>query len=129
MSEVIDLDKLVPEPKKIKLNGKIIDLYPGKLKTIIKLQRAFSGLQMGNTDKIDDVITILSEIIPALKDDDMDIPLATLERLVQLAYETAMPQNNTNSAEAKMTLNDEKKTEMELKEPLPTSSESSQPTG
>lgn len=129
MSDVVDLDKLVPEPKKIKLNGKIIDLYPGKLKTIIRLQRAFTALQKGDTEKIDDVINTLSEIVPALKDDDMDIPLSTLQTLVQLAYETSMPRNNENSQEAKMTVDTEKKTEEALKEPSPTSSENTQPTG
>lgn len=111
MNEIVDLDKLVPEPKKIKLNGRVIDLFPGKLKTIIKLQRAFTGLQKGEQDKLDEVINVLSEIIPAIKDDDMDIPLPTLKVLVQLAYESALPEDTKKTTEAEMTPTTQKKTQ------------------
>lgn len=112
MADVIDLDKLVPEPKKIKLNGKIMDLYPGKLKTIIKLQRDFTALQQGDGEKLEAVINTLAEILPDIKKEEVDIPLPVLRALVQLAYETSMPSDNANTAEAKMTPSTEKKTEL-----------------
>lgn len=128
MSEVVDLDKLVPEPKKIKLNGRIIDLYPGKLKTIIKLQRAFTALQKGDIQMMDKVIDALAELIPAIKDDDMDISLPTLGALVQLAYESSLPPGSSNTKDASMTPITEKKGG-DLKKPSPTSSEDTPPTG
>lgn len=125
---VFDLDKLVPEPKKIKLSGKILDLYPGKLKTIVKLQRAFASMRDGNGDP-EEVINILSTLIPQIKDDDVDINVSTqLPVLVKLAYEVSLPNDAQQVREQNMTPSTEKKTEETLNEQSPTSSENTQAT-
>lgn len=115
--QVIDLDKLVPEPVKIKLSGKIMDLYPGKLKTVIKLQNAFSRMRDGQTGNPEEVIDILSTIIPQIKDDDVDIDVSRqLPKLVELAYEVSMPAGNRMTKEQSMAPTTEKKTQTDSSE-------------
>lgn len=99
--EILDLDKLIPEPKKIKLNGKIIDLHPGKLKTLIKLQRSFLAFQNSNGENqeqlLDEVINTLAVLIPAIKDEDMDISLTQLPVLIEVAYKASMPETKATT--------------------------------
>jgi hypothetical protein len=107
MSDVKDFDVLLPEPVKIKLSGKIIDLYPGRVKALAKIQKAFNAFK----DKPDDpelfegVIDALSLIIPSLKDDDMDIALVQIPMLIELAYQVSVP------TEAREVVTTEKKTD------------------
>lgn len=123
--EVIDLDSLAPEPKKIKLSGKVIDLYPGKLKTIMKLQKAFGEMSKGE-GSMEEVIEILSVLVPRIKDDDIDISMPVLTKLVALSFEVSMPKNIGEASKANMTPTTEKKMEITSDEPSPTSSDASQ---
>lgn len=93
--EILDLDKLIPEAKKIKISGKVVDLYPGKLKTLIKLQKAFLAFQNGSSEEqgklLDDVMECLSVLVPAIKTDDLDISMTQLPVLIEVAYRASMP--------------------------------------
>ena len=112
MSDIIDLDILQPEPKKIKLNGKILDLYPGKLKTIIRIQKAFvvfKDTQGTDSEALDKVIDALAEIIPDLKNDDVDIAVTQIPKLIELAYRSALPEDSKVVAKSEMAV--QKKTE------------------
>lgn len=106
--EILDLDKLIPETKKIRISGKVVDLYPGKLKTLIKLQKAFLAFQNGNADTqaglLDDVMECLAILVPAIKDEDLDISMAQLPVLIEVAYRASMP------TEAKVPTTVQKKT-------------------
>lgn len=107
MTDIIDLDILTPEVKKIKLNGVIMDLYPGKLKTIIRIQKAFIAFEAANgtdSEALDRVIKALSEIIPDLKKDDVDISVNQIPVLIQLAYKSALPDDATIVPKTDMTV-------------------------
>jgi hypothetical protein len=97
MSEIIDLDKLLPEPKEIKISGKILKLYPGKVKTIIKIQKAFAGFKEASPEdqskSLTSLVDILAEIIPGIKNDDVDISVEQLPKIIDLAYQSSVPEN------------------------------------
>lgn len=96
MTEIQDLDALLPDVKKIKISGKILNLYPGKLKSLIRIQKAFLAFQDAKqTDMklFDDVINALAEIIPDLKRDDVDISMEQIPVLVSIAYTTSIPKD------------------------------------
>ena len=103
MSEIVDLDKLVPEPKKVKLSGKILDVYPGKIKALIRIQKAFASFKDAGEDEkldlMDRVVTALAEIIPGIKEEDVDISMEQLPVLVNLAYQTSSNPAETPLAE------------------------------
>lgn len=96
--DVIDLDKLLPEPKEVKISGKIVKVYPGKLKVLIKIQKAFSAFKGAEPEKqgelMDNLISALSVIMPDLKNEDIDISIEQLPALVNLAYESSLPKDN-----------------------------------
>ena len=119
--EVQDLDILQPEPIKIKLSGQIIDLFPGKLKALIKIQKAFNAFQTAKADQdsFDNIVNALAVLIPRLKDDDIDISIANIPVLIELAYKVSVPN------EAKELIDTEKKTDSSPQSPI--SSENTQP--
>ena len=118
MADVINLDKLLPEPKEVEISGRIVKVYPGKLKVLIKIQKAFTAFKGAVPEKqvelMEGLIEVLSKIMPNLKDEDMDISIEQLPALVNIAYESSLPEkidlvkkNNMN-----ITPNVEKKTQI-----------------
>lgn len=96
MSDVLDLDALLPEPKKIKINGKLIDCYPPKVKHLISMQRVFARIQNAqDTDEAEKLIEdVLAPIIPAIREDDtIDFTLDQLKALLQFAQNAALRQD------------------------------------
>jgi hypothetical protein len=120
MTEIIDLDKLLPEPRMVRICGKEVTLYPGKLKALIKLQKTFSSFknadQSGQSELLDTLIDTLEPIIPDIKRDDIDLTIDQIPAVVTLAYENSVPKEEETplSNENKMTVasGDEKKTEV-----------------
>lgn len=93
MSEILDLDSLLPKPIRIKISGKVVDLFPGKLKMLVRIQdMATSLLADGNNPdigKISEIIDALSELIPALKTDKtLDISPVQITRIIEIAYQS-----------------------------------------
>ena len=93
MADVINLDKLLPEPKEVEISGRIVKVYPGKLKVLIKIQKAFTAFKGAVPEKqvelMEGLIEVLSKIMPNLKDEDMDISIEQLPALVNMAYESS----------------------------------------
>lgn len=120
MSNVIDLDKLLPEPKKVIISGKELEVYPGKIKALIRIQKAFASFKnAGEDDKLDlmnSVVEGLAQIMPGIRDEDVDISMEQLPVLVNLAYETSVPKPDGKSLTEKNQMSvsseDEKKTEV-----------------
>lgn len=118
-----DLDKLVPPPRKIKINGKIIECYPlsvTQLITVAKLQERL--MEVKTEDEIMPLIRqALGPVIPALNDEDFVLHFTQMNRLIAFAQEisTALPKNENKE------YTDPKKKE-NLAEESPSSSGSTQ---
>lgn len=106
MTEIIDLDKLLPEPKKIKISGKVLMLYPGKIKTLIKIQKAFAGFKEASTEEqsglLESVVDTLVKIIPDIKNDDVDIGIEQLPEIINIAYQSSIPKDLNLAKKNKM---------------------------
>jgi hypothetical protein len=87
--ETLDLDKLAPEPRKVKLGGKVIDVHPAKVKNLIAIQKLF--LSFRSTDKapeeqlkdMDKIIDVLRPIVPDI--DSVDFTMEQLTKLLEFA--------------------------------------------
>lgn len=113
MSEVIDLDALLPKPVKVKISGKVVDLYPGKLKILVRIQDMANGLDgKQSLEKVNEMLDLLSEIIPAIKTDkDLDISPLQVNKIIEVAYKALTPTNSEELKSAKMQVNTDKKKE------------------
>lgn len=114
MSEVIDLDALLPKPVKVKISGKVVDLYPGKLKILVRIQDMANGMSDGkqSLEKVEEMLDLLSEIIPAIKTDkDLDISPLQVNKIIEVAYKALTPTNSEELKSAKMQVNTDKKKE------------------
>jgi ASC-1-like (ASCH) protein len=85
--QILDLDALAPQPKKVKLGGKIIDVNPPRLKQLIKLVRIFSSLEnVKDKEALEDVNQIVEELeymAPGIK--DMDLTIDQMRALIEFA--------------------------------------------
>lgn len=100
MEEILDLDKIIPESKKVKLNGKTLTVYPPTIRQLLKIQRVGQDIQARiiiGLEAETKLIEALSSVIPALKEDDgsIDFNQAQLIALVQFVQSTAIPQDAT----------------------------------
>lgn len=97
MSEILDLDALLPEPKKVKLSGKILDVYPPTVRQLLRLQRigqSISDQSLSGEEAEKGMMEALSTIIPALKDDDtIDINLDQMLALIDFLQKSSVPKN------------------------------------
>jgi hypothetical protein len=98
MSDILDLDALAPEVKKVKIAGKIIDCYPPKVLQLIKMQKIWEKMQGGkltSAEAIQGLKEALTPIVPAIKnDDDIDFSIEQLTALLRFAQGTAIPDSN-----------------------------------
>lgn len=124
MAETLDLDKLLPEPRDVTICGKKVKVFPGKMKTILALQRAFGAFQQAKTGEqmaiMENLLGILCKMMPALKDEDMDIAPSQIPALVEIAYESFTPKEQEAVKEAGMEASP-KKNPKTLPKPSPTS--------
>lgn len=125
MTDLYDLDSLMPPSKKIKINGKILEIKPAKIKEYIKIVKLESRLN--NTDDPDQVqkviVETLAPVIPGIVGDDVDFTVGQIRELIKIAIEISVPQQAETSKEYQ----DPKK---KIASPVesPTSSTSTQPT-
>lgn len=95
--DILDLDALMPQPKKIKIKGKILEAYPPTTRQILKLQRAVENVQKDakNVEDIETALTdALVEIVPAIKDDaSIDFSIQQLVALITYMIDTSVPQS------------------------------------
>lgn len=105
MEEIMDLDALLPKPIKVKISGKVVDLYPGKLKILLKIQDMTNGMVGGeqSLEKIKEMLDLLSEIIPAIKTDkDLDISPLQVQKIIEVAYKALTPSESKELSSAQM---------------------------
>lgn len=95
MSELLDLDALLPEPKKIKINGKIIECHPPTIRQLLAIQKAADASTGANVDPQEAVERLeeaLSAIVPAIKEDkSIDFTLNQFYSLIKFLQEDAIP--------------------------------------
>lgn len=132
MSEILNLDALNPQPKKVKLNGKIIECYPPKVLELIELQQIFASMKgISEIDELDNVAkkfrAKLSKTIPDLEKENIDLSLDQMITLYQYLQNVPTQQVSDNLLQED---NPSKKNPEELnsQEPSPTLSEPIQPT-
>ena len=95
----LDLDAIAPEPKKVKLGGRIIEVTPPKFKNLVSLMKLVGQLgNVGNDEQktletIDELRSSLIPMIPALAEDDMDLTFEQLQVLLEFVMQTATPQD------------------------------------
>lgn len=110
----MDLDALLPKPIKVKISGKVVDLYPGKLKILVRIQNMASGMTDGeqSLEKINEMLDLLSEIIPAIKTDkDIDISPLQVNKIIEVAYKALTPSDSKELNSAQMNPSLDKKKE------------------
>lgn len=107
MSDTLDLDQLIPEPKTVKVNGKVYELKPLKLKTLLNLQKILSTAKDKSNEEMltlmDDMFASLKPIVPDIE--EMDLTLPQTLALMDFIYRN---EQATQGSEAKTV---EKKTE------------------
>lgn len=96
MSEVIDLDALVPKSRYIKLNGNEFELPAPRMETIIRLadmQKRMAATDTSDTNALNtmtkEVDALLREIVPQLE----QTPLTYVQifKLIEILSEMATP--------------------------------------
>lgn len=102
MSDILDLDALSPEVKKIKISGKIIDCYPPKLIQLIDMQKILMQIEAGNM-KPEEAITrikrVLTPIVPAMKKDkSIDFNMLQLSALLKFVTQSAISSSAVKEA-------------------------------
>lgn len=108
----MDLDALLPKPIKVKISGKVVDLYPGKLKILVKIQEMGKNLASGGAEQLSEILELLSQIIPAIKEDeDLDISPLQIQKIIEVAYNAQVPTDSKELKTAKMNPSDKKKEE------------------
>jgi hypothetical protein len=98
--DILDLDALLPPPKKVKIGGKIIEVLPLTIRQLVSVAKLEERLkQVNNEDEIMAVIReTLSPFIPALKEDQtIDFTIAQMKRLVEFAQEVSAPEPDAPS--------------------------------
>lgn len=91
--ETLDLDQLAPEPRKVKIDGKIIDVMPLRLKNLIEMQRlfltanTFEGDAEAQINAMAKIIEVLRPVVPQI--DEIDFTLEQLGALLEFAGSTS----------------------------------------
>lgn len=101
MSDTLDLDALLPEPFKVKINGRIIEVMQPSLRQLLSLQKVFINLQSALKESDADIDVIqkqlmdaVSDIVPAMKEDaEIDLTIEQLIALMNFIQEKSTPQN------------------------------------
>lgn len=98
MADIIkDLDILLPEPKQIKVGGKLYEVKPAKLKDFMAVQKLFLSLQNSKPEEqvesFSSIINVLESVVPQIK--EMDLTIRQLMALLEFVYQeelTSQPQ-------------------------------------
>lgn len=96
-TDVFDLDALLPEPKKIKIQGKIIDANPPTVRQILHIQKVMAEIKdqnLSGEEAEEKLIDVLSVIVPEMKKDkNLDFTLEQLLALITYLQKEAVPDN------------------------------------
>jgi hypothetical protein len=124
MSDILDLDAIVPPVKEIKLKGKIIKCYPLTIRQLIKLAKLEKELmQVKSEDEIIPLIkNALKPFIPEIKNNDLDFTIDQLKEIIRFAQSASVPEKATEAKEYQPKKKDN------LAEQSPSSPTSTQPT-
>jgi hypothetical protein len=109
--EILDLDAIAPEPKKVKFGGEIITVNPpkmGELMAMVKFAKKMQDADPNNTDYepiIEEMKTILDRVIPELAGKELSLSqMLALETLLsQMATPKQVEDANTTTASEKKT--------------------------
>jgi len=109
--EILDLDALVPEPKKVRFGGEIITVNPpkmGELMAMVKFAKKMEGDNTGTLDYepiVEEMKAILVRVIPELEGKDLSIgQILALETLLsQMATPQQVSEANAEPTEEKKT--------------------------
>ena len=100
MSDILDLDLLLPEPKQVKLNGKVYEVFPPTVKQILRLQKIGQGIQTGSIvgdEAESQLIEGLSVLMPALKEEEnLDLTFDQMVALIAFLQKTAVPETEAS---------------------------------
>lgn len=95
----LDLDLLEPQSKHIKLNGKLYEVFPPKVKDLVRLSRLAGQLQdINNTNSvktITDMIGVFQNIMPGLSEDNVDLSMSQLLALFGFVNNMVDPAENS----------------------------------
>lgn len=109
----LDLDLLQPQARKVKLNGKLYDVYPPKVKDIANLARLAGKLQTNDgTDlqaKLDNMVNAFASVMPALKEDGVDLTMEQVTALFGFVNSMVSPADNSALKQMGIEPNTEKK--------------------
>lgn len=125
----LDLDALAPEVKKVKLGGNIIDVYPPRFKNLVALMKLVNQIrEVGNDESktlelIEALRSSLIPMIPALKDENVDLTIEQLQVLLEFVMQVSTPKDQAELESQGYSIGEISK----KKEEAPNSSES-QPT-
>lgn len=112
---LLDLDTLIPETKKIKLNGEMYDVLPVKLEDFIVIQKMFLKMKDAKPeeqiDAISEINTALKPVVPDIE--KMSLTIEQLFALLNFVYSISSLSDKQTMATT------EKKTDSP--EPSPTS--------
>ncbi len=88
----LDLDTVLPAGKTIKLNGQVATVYPPKLRTMLKITAAAKKMELGDINEgMPEMIDALAEVVPVLKDPNVDISVDQLLALTQFIGTMSTP--------------------------------------
>lgn len=121
MSEVdLDLDALAPDTKKVKLNGRVIEVAPPKFKTlleILKLADKFGkGQELDQNETVkalESLRNALVPIVPALSEDDFDLSLVQMMTLIEFVVSMTSPTDQKALENEGLTVKSDKKKELD----------------
>jgi hypothetical protein len=124
LTDILDLDALVPPVKEIKIKGKLIKCYPLTIRQLVTLAKLENKLINVKTE--DEIIPLIKEalkpFIPEIENDEIDFTIQQLREIVRFAQSASIPQEATQAKEF-----DPKKKD-DLAKESPTSSTPTQPT-
>lgn len=98
---LLDLDALAPQPKQVKVSGKIIECKPPTIRQLLNIQKTVDKIQQSSTTA-EEAITLLEDafasIMPAIKEDpDIDLTLEQFYALIQFLQSQSIPDSATKA--------------------------------
>lgn len=101
MDETLDLDKLAPKPKTVRLNGKVYEVFPAKMNDFILIEKFWKAYQKDKESKsLEDLREVLKPVVPDIE--EMNLSFEQLGSLMQLVYSQVIDttQKKTEETEA-----------------------------
>ena len=102
-TNVLDLDILVPEPKKVKFNGRVVTCNPPTLRHLISIARLEDEILHIKTpdEAMTKIVTVLKPIVPEMADEKFDITMGQLRVLLQYIKDIAKEVNESTKKTVK----------------------------